>query len=378
MPDDGLSVKERMALWKAKEKETNAAKDSPIPKPRPASVPGKLNSSPFLSKNTSTSPITTSNNTSTSPSINNEKSPSPTTNDVENKSSRPISTPIRRGSVSDRIAALRSGVSSPVIQSKSPIINNTPEIIKKEITSDKNEDIKAVEIKALDIVRCSNSSCKCPDCSSLSIYLSIYYTNKTLYLYLPIFLSIYLIYLSLGTCGVSCTCGISPEVSCDPCNDFKAVMMAKKAAETKPPEDKLAETKAAEIKLAQITAAETKAAEDKAAEEKATKDKLAEVKAAEIKAAETKAAEIKLAEIKASETKAAEDKANALPTPPSPTTTSTSTAKNTTTPEKDNDTINKNTSDNGTKDAEVPKKLTMAEKIARMQANRYLSIYLSI
>lgn len=44
-------------------------------------------------------------------------------------------------------------------------------------------------------IKCLNSSCKCPDC----------------------------------TCGLTCTCGISPEVSCNPCNDFKAVMMAKKA-----------------------------------------------------------------------------------------------------------------------------------------------------
>jgi hypothetical protein len=69
---------------------------------------------------------------------------------------------------------------------------------------------KPVQDKVEEIVKCPNSSCKCPDC----------------------------------TCGIGCTCGISPEVSCDPCNDFKAVMVAKKAAEAN-----AAETKAAEIKV---------------------------------------------------------------------------------------------------------------------------------
>ena len=31
------------------------------------------------------------------------------------------------------------------------------------------------------------------------------------------------------TCGSGCTCNVSPDVSCDPCKDYKAEMMAKKA-----------------------------------------------------------------------------------------------------------------------------------------------------
>ena len=49
--------------------------------------------------------------------------------------------------------------------------------------------------------RCVNSACKCPDCE----------------------------------CGSGCTCGISPDVVCDPCKDFKK-QMAAKAAASKPTE----------------------------------------------------------------------------------------------------------------------------------------------
>ena len=46
--------------------------------------------------------------------------------------------------------------------------------------------------------KCPNLLCKCPDC----------------------------------TCGDGCTCNISMEVACDPCNEFKASMMAVNAAES--------------------------------------------------------------------------------------------------------------------------------------------------
>jgi len=32
------------------------------------------------------------------------------------------------------------------------------------------------------------------------------------------------------TCGKDCTCNVSPQVTCDPCKDFKASMIAKKTA----------------------------------------------------------------------------------------------------------------------------------------------------
>jgi hypothetical protein len=44
---------------------------------------------------------------------------------------------------------------------------------------------------------CPNASCKCKEC----------------------------------TCGDGCTCGVSAEVTCDPCKDFKAMMMQKKSDE---------------------------------------------------------------------------------------------------------------------------------------------------
>jgi murein DD-endopeptidase MepM/ murein hydrolase activator NlpD len=46
--------------------------------------------------------------------------------------------------------------------------------------------------------QCVNDKCACPDCS----------------------------------CGVGCTCGISSEVSCDPCNEFKANKMMQAATAT--------------------------------------------------------------------------------------------------------------------------------------------------
>eukprot|EP00615_Pteridomonas_danica_P012723 CAMPEP_0114351578 /NCGR_PEP_ID=MMETSP0101-20121206/17304_1 /TAXON_ID=38822 ORGANISM="Pteridomonas danica, Strain PT" /NCGR_SAMPLE_ID=MMETSP0101 /ASSEMBLY_ACC=CAM_ASM_000211 /LENGTH=319 /DNA_ID=CAMNT_0001491555 /DNA_START=84 /DNA_END=1040 /DNA_ORIENTATION=+ len=55
----------------------------------------------------------------------------------------------------------------------------------------------------LQVESCPNISCKCPDC----------------------------------TCGASCTCGISNEVSCDPCDEFKSKMKEKMKANVKPSDE---------------------------------------------------------------------------------------------------------------------------------------------
>lgn len=61
-----------------------------------------------------------------------------------------------------------------------------PKATKIKMASDESDAAAAMN----QVIKCSNTSCKCPDC----------------------------------TCGLACTCGISMKVSCDPCNEFKGKM----------------------------------------------------------------------------------------------------------------------------------------------------------
>ena len=60
-------------------------------------------------------------------------------------------------------------------------------------------DVSSSMDKEKDGSKCTNSKCKCPNC----------------------------------TCGSKCTCMISMEVVCDPCKDFKSEMEKKKQETTK-------------------------------------------------------------------------------------------------------------------------------------------------
>ena len=96
---------------------------------------------------------------------------------------------------------------------------------------------------------CTNPKCKCPDCArSPSSPPAPFASSPNAF-------------CDAGTCGSSCTCMVSAEVTCDPCVDFKKAKEAEAAAasaaamepEPEPAEDAAAEAAAArEQRAAQL------------------------------------------------------------------------------------------------------------------------------